>query len=213
MPLNNCPNCGNPLKESETFCPACGAKIQRGAIGTSAQFPEAPKLIHCPDCGREVSSRAISCPHCGAPIQGEEALVRMIRRDWGFEWRTKTEVFGWPLIHIAVGRKGGKLRVAKGIIAIGQFALGVFTLAQFGIGILFGLGQFMLAPICIGQIAVALVFGLGQFSSGYIAIGQIALGYYALAQFALAPYAWTPDRHDPEAVAFFTNLLHYLKLK
>jgi len=175
--------------------------------------PQGTKLIRCPDCGREVSARAISCPHCGAPIQGAEGLARMVRRDWGFEWRSQTEVFGLPLIHIAVGRKDGRLRVAKGFIAIGQFAIGVFTLAQFGIGILFGFGQFMLAPVAIGQIAIALIFGCGQLTCGYVAIGQLALGYYALAQVALAVYAWTPDRHDPEAIAFFTNLLHYLKLK
>ena len=215
---DHCERCGNPLQDKDDFCPACGSRIEPGAIATSGiepgtQFPEAPKLTRCPDCGREISSRAISCPHCGAPIQGAKALVRMIRRDWGFEWKSKTEVFGWPLIHIAFGRKDGKLRVAKGIIAIGQFAIGVFTLAQFGIGILFGFGQFILAPTAIAQFAVSLIFGLGQFATGYIAIGQMTLGYYALAQMALAPFAWTPDRHDPEAIAFFTNLLHYLKLK
>ena len=164
----------------------------------------------CPDCGKEVSSRAPFCPHCGAPRQQAPAFSRMMKPDWGFEWRSQIEIAGWPLIHIAFGRKDGKLRVAKGIIAIGQFAFGVFTLAQFGIGLVFGFGQFILSPIAIAQIAVALIFGLGQFATGYVAIGQFALGYYAIGQLAIAKYIWTADHCDPQARAFFLELARWI---
>ena len=169
-------------------------------------------LASCPDCGGQISSRAPFCPHCGAP---RAALVspRFTKPDWGFEWRSATEILGFPLIHIAVGRKNGKLLVAKGVIAVGQFAVGLITFAQFGVGLLFGFGQFMLGLTAISQFAITLIFGLGQIATGYVAIGQFALGYYALAQVALGWYAWTPEHCDPEAQSFFLELARWLGLK
>ncbi len=211
MAQSNCQNCGNPLKDTDAFCPSCGFAIQPASSG----FPPgtASGMTRCPDCGKELSNRAPTCPHCGAPGPGTALFQRMVKPDWGFEWKSSITVFGWPLVHIAFGRKEGKLRVAKGIIAIGQFAIGLFTLAQFGIGILFGFGQFIMAPTAIAQFAISIFFGLGQFATGYVAIGQLTLGYYALAQMALAPFAWTPDRKDPEAIAFFTHLFHLIGLR
>jgi len=119
-------------------------------------------LINCPECGAEISEKAMSCPKCGHPMKAMDDLTGIKRYLWrGFEWKSKTEILGWPLIHIAVGRnkETGKLLVAKGIIAIGQFGIGLITIAQFGIGILFGFGQFvggLLAvghrPVCLWQI-------------------------------------------------------------
>lgn len=168
--------------------------------------PNRINLDACPDCGKEVSPRAPFCPHCGAPRSAGPMFMRIGRADWGFEWRTEMEILGWPLIHVAVGRKDGKLRVAKGVIAIGQFAFGAFTIAQFGVGAIFGFGQFIFGPVAIAQFAIAIIFGLGQFATGYVAIGQIVFGYYAIGQFALAKYAWMPGHCDPEAKLFFTEL-------
>ena len=166
----------------------------------------------CPDCGGEISPRAPVCPHCGAPRSQSQVFRQMVKPDWGFEWRSEIEVAGWPLIHVAIGRKNGKLMVAKGVIAIGQFAVGAFTIAQFGVGLIFGFGQFLLSPVAIAQFAVAIIFGLGQFATGYIAIGQFALGYYAIGQLALAKYIWTPEHCDPEARAFFLELARWMGL-
>jgi len=116
-------------------------------------------------------------------------------------------------MHIAFGRDAqGKLRIAKGIIAIGQFAVGVITIAQFGVGILFGFGQFIFGLTAVAQFAVAVIFGLGQFATGYIAIGQFALAYYALAQVGFAKYLWSTGRKDVEAVDFFYQLAEKLRL-
>jgi len=96
-------------------------------------------LTNCRECGGQVSDTAKMCPHCGAPYPYKE--------EWngsGYEWRSQAEILGYPLIHIAVGRnKEGKLRIAKGIIAIGQFGIGLITIAQFGIGVIFGFGHFV----------------------------------------------------------------------
>lgn len=143
--------------------------------GTAASL-----LSPCRTCRQMVSKEAWACPRCGAPYP---VLAGFVRRATGYEWKSRATLFGWPLVHVAFGRdKNGKLRVAKGVIAIGQFGIGAITIAQFGIGFLFGLGQFMLSPLALGQFAIGLVaigqfgigllFGLGQFATGITAIGQ-----------------------------------------
>ncbi|AEB08412.1 zinc ribbon domain-containing protein [Desulfobacca acetoxidans] len=159
-------------------------------------------LSPCRECRREVSAEAVSCPHCGAPRPADQQW-----RGTGYEWRSERTVWGYPLVHVAFGKDArGKRRVAKGIIAIGQFAVGVITVAQFGVGLLFGFGQFIFGFTALAQFAVALAAGVGQFASGYVAIGQLVLAYYGLGQLGLAYFLWSPDRHDPNAIAFFQNL-------
>jgi len=171
---------------------------------------EIGRLTRCPDCGGEISTRAPYCPHCGAPTS-KLMSAQYAKPDWGYEWKSRTEVLGIPLIHVAVGRKGGKLQVAKGIIAIGQFAIGLVTIAQFGVGFLFGFGQFIFGAAVIAQFAAGVGFGMGQFATGYVAVGQMVLGVYGLAQLGLAKYLWTAEHHDPQAMELFRNILNALK--
>ncbi|MCP4648969.1 MAG: zinc ribbon domain-containing protein [PVC group bacterium] len=155
-------------------------------------------LIKCSECGMEISEKAVSCPGCGHPMQGMEELTRLARLAvWGYEWKSKTEINGWPLVHVAIGRskKTGKLLVAKGIIAIGQFAIGVITIAQFGIGVIFGFGQFVTGLLAIGQ-----------FAFGGIVIAQFGVGMYVLAQIGYGTHIWSVKLKDPEAIKFFKDL-------
>ena len=171
-------------------------------------------LIECPECGATVSEKAATCPKCGYPMKPMADLTLVTRRFLrGFEWRTKAEVFGWPLIHIAVGRnkETGRLMAAKGIIAVGQFGIGVITVAQFGIGILFGLGQFVGGFLAIGQFALGIYFGLGQFAAGITAIGQLAFGGYVRAQIGYGKYVWSTKLKDTQAIEYFMNLWHSVK--
>jgi hypothetical protein len=137
-------------------------------------------LAPCRICATLVSKEARTCPKCGAP---NPVIAAYLRRAYGYEWKSKYSFLGYPLVHIAFGRdKNGKMRVAKGVIAIGQFGIGVITIAQFGIGYIAGIGQFMLAPISLGQFAVGLVaigqvgmgalMGIGQFATGATTIGH-----------------------------------------
>lgn len=133
------------------------------------------------------------------------------RRPFGFEWRSSRSFRGYPLVHVAVGRDSqGKWRVAKGIVAIGQFGVGVVTIAQFGIGLLFGCGQFILGFTALAQVAVGLYAALGQVAVGYVAVGQVVLAHYGLAQVGWAIHLWSPDSQDPRAVAYFTRLFESL---
>jgi hypothetical protein len=159
-------------------------------------------LIPCRECQKEISTNAKACPECGTPFPS--------RKEWngtGFEWKSQKSFYGYPLIHIAFGRNiHGKFRIAKGVIAIGQFAIGIITFAQFGVGLLFGFGQFIFGLTAISQFAIALIFGVGQFATGYIAIGQFVLAYYGLAQLGYAKYIWSVNIKDPEAIAFFKTI-------
>ena len=154
-------------------------------LRSEAEIPAAEawsgRLAPCRSCRREVSRDAMTCPHCGAPKPAEQGW-----NGTGYEWKSKQTLFGLPLVHVAAGRDArGKLRVAKGIIAIGQFAVGGIVIAQFGVGAVFGLGQFVAAPISVGQIAFGLA-AIGQFAIGLLfGMGMIATGWKAIGLFTL----------------------------
>ncbi len=163
-------------------------------------------MYPCRVCTQMVSVEAEFCPHCGA-----KKPANHLYNGTGIDYKSDIELFGYPLIHIAFGKdREGHLRVAKGIIAIGQFGIGLITFAQFGIGILFGFGQLIIGLTAIAQVAITLLFGVGQVATGYIAVGQIVVGYYGLAQTGLAKYIWTAKYKDLEAVMFFNRLKDYL---
>jgi hypothetical protein len=159
-------------------------------------------LESCRECGKDVSTDALTCPSCGAQ--------RPASRDWtgtGFEWTSRTKIWGIPLVHVAFGKNSrGKLRVAKGVVAIGQFAIGLVTIAQFGVGILFGFGQFVAGLAVVAQFAGGLAIGIGQFATGFLALGQFVFGVYGLCQAGIAKYMWSPKRVDMEAVALFYTI-------
>jgi len=124
----------------------------------------------------------------------------------GFEWKTRANLFGIPLICVSCGRDHqGKTRVAKGFLAIGQFAFGGIVIAQFGAGIL-AIGQFVAGVLSCGQLALGLLMAVGQISFGTFAIGQIVVGLYGLGQIGWGKYLWCWWRIDMEAVSMFHTI-------
>jgi hypothetical protein len=122
----------------------------------------------CRTCKQPVSSDAIACPGCGAPYPAKPKWD-----GYGFEYKSRAVFLGLPLLHISFKYRPNRAPVvARGIIAIGQFACGGFTLSQFGIGLVsvsqftiagFALAQFALAYRLIAQIGIYLQEGVGQF--------------------------------------------------
>lgn len=125
-----------------------------------------PNLLNCRECAKEVSRDALMCPHCGAP--------RPYEKEWtgfGFEYRTRAELWGLPLLHVCFKYRHFRPRIARGVIAVGQFGVGIVTIAQFGVGV-FTLAQFALGALAVcqigfavralGQIVVVLDRGIGQ---------------------------------------------------
>lgn len=159
-------------------------------------------LEPCYECGRKISSDADSCPGCGAPCPPKKRW-----RGYGIEWKTKTRILRIPLVHVAVGMDArGRPLVAKGIIAIGQFGIGLITIAQAGLGFLFGFGQVVFGLTALGQVAVGLLVGVGQFATGILAVGQRVIGVYGLCQAGWAKYLWSTSHTDMEAVALFYTI-------
>ena len=125
-------------------------------------------MRQCRDCRQEVSEQAFACPNCGAPYPAKE------RWDgWGFEYKSNVTIMGMPLVHISFKYRPNRMPVpAKGVIAIGQFAIGIVTISQFGIGVVsvsqftiagFALAQFAAAYSLIAQIGIFIHQGNGQF--------------------------------------------------
>jgi hypothetical protein len=121
----------------------------------------------CRECRHEISEQAFACPHCGAPYPARDSWD-----GWGYEYKSKLAVGGLPLLHISFKFRPNRTPVvARGIIAIGQFACGVVCIAQFGLGVFsiaqftvagFALAQFAFAYSLIAQIGVYLAEGHGQ---------------------------------------------------
>lgn len=104
----------------------------------------------CRCCNHKVSEQAIACPQCGAPYPAKPDWD-----GWGFEYKSKAQLFNLPLLHIAFKYRPNRTPVvARGVLAIGQFAVGVISIAQFGIGF-FSISQFTIAAFAVAQFALA----------------------------------------------------------
>ena len=110
----------------------------------------------CRECRREISEHAFACPHCGAPYPARESWD-----GWGYEYKSALAIAGLPLLHISFKFRPNRTPVvARGVIAIGQFACGVVCIAQFGVGV-FSIAQFTVAG-----------FALAQFGAAYSLVAQ-----------------------------------------
>lgn len=131
-------------------------------------------LMNCPECGKEISDRSVMCPGCGHTHKGAF---------YCFEYRSKAKLFGLPLLHVVLGPSldpsTGKVRVAKGIIAIGGIAMGLISLGGVSIGLI-SLGGLAIGLAAVGGLAIAAGVAVGGAAVGYLAIGGAALGYYVM---------------------------------
>ena len=119
---------------------------------------------------------------------------------WG-EYKSKRKLFGLPLLHIIYGPPfnptTGKLRIAKGIIAIGGIAFGWLALGGVAIG-LFSLGGTVFGLLAaIGGVAIGTGFSMGGIAIGTIAVGGCAIGYYAIGGAAFGAHAVSGNTQDP----------------
>jgi hypothetical protein len=118
----------------------------------------------------------------------------------GFEYRSETEILGWPLVHITKGNdpETGKQLVSKGVIAFGEIAIGVLAVGGFASGGL-AVGGMAVGLIAVGGLAIGLL------SAGGIALGALAAAggvayslVYAVGAIAYAQYVVSSFRVDQE---------------
>jgi len=108
-------------------------------------------------------------------LREEQAAVdssRPAQRAW--EYRSKLELFGLPLVHVRFNRSAVRRTPVKAWIAAGDFAF----------GLLFAFGGLAIAPVSVGGIAIGLM-PWGGTAVGLFAIGGFALGGWAFGGFAL----------------------------
>jgi len=94
-----------------------------------------------------------------------------------WEYRSRFELLGLPLIHIRLTRAAGsdgRQAPVKAWFAAGDSAFGV----------LFAFGGFAVAPVCIGGLAIGLM-PWGGISLGVLAVGGFAFGGWAFGGFAI----------------------------
>jgi len=125
----------------------------------------------CPDCGGSNPAWETRCRSCGRDLVDVPAGPLRTAGMMGYEYVSRSEVMGFPLLHIVRGLdpETGRVRVARGIIAIGNIAIGVFALGGVSMGI------FSIGGVTLGLIA------LGGFAGGVVALGGMAIGALAAA--------------------------------
>jgi len=126
------------------------------------------RMKPCRACRHKVSEQAVACPNCGALFPAREKWD-----GWGYEYKSGLQILGLPLLHVSFKYRPDRVPVvARGVIAVGQFACGILTISQFGIGVVsisqftvagFAVAQFAAAYSLIAQIGVFVHEGHGQF--------------------------------------------------
>ncbi|MFO0980302.1 MAG: serine/threonine-protein kinase [Planctomycetota bacterium] len=155
----------------------------------------------------------------GGPVRRALRLCGSVARGQPYEYRSPRSFLGLPLLHVNLGgRRPGKLRVARGWLAIGQVAVGPVALGGlFASGLLACAGVVSLGLVGLagalasGVLAVGGngvgVFAFGGFALGFSAIGGYAAGYFGLGGKVHAWHALSPLVRDPAALTWFRAVL------
>ncbi|MCI9514172.1 MAG: helix-turn-helix transcriptional regulator [Oscillospiraceae bacterium] len=106
----------------------------------------------------------------GSPAVGE--CFGCPRRRVYYEYISPRRLWGLPLVHV---RLGGGNRPVRGIVAVGNVAVGLVALGGIGVGVV------SLAGLSVGLLALG-GMALGAVSAGGVALGLCAAGGVAMGQ-------------------------------
>ena len=100
--------------------------------------------------------------------------VKAAHHKAAWEYRSKFELLGLPLVHVRFNRSAVHRTPVKAWIAAGDFAF----------GLLFAFGGLAIAPLSVGGIAIGLM-PWGGAAIGLFAMGGFAFGGWVFGGFAL----------------------------
>ena len=141
-----------------------------------------------------------------------------------WEYRSARSLFGLPLLHVAIGNDPAtcKMRVARGVLAVGGIAegiiafgaraRGVFAFGGVAIGVV-AVGGLSIGLISMGGLAIGLLLTFGGLAMGTMAVGGGAVGWYAFGGTAIGEYAAGGTiiaRHAIEQVKDMPWVLRYV---
>jgi RNA polymerase sigma factor (sigma-70 family) len=140
------------------------------------QFPDQDNRLSLLATGLVLIYLPAMLAFCVTSKQDSRAYyARILAQDYGnvfpepaWEYRSHTDLFGLPLVHIRIGDRFAVLKEpVTAWIALGNHAVGGF----------FALGCVAVAPVSLGWISLGLV-SLGGLSLGIFTIGGIGLGIW-----------------------------------
>lgn len=185
-----------------------------------------PKLSRLKDLAQVFNISVDELINCRLAENGEEkkeddkkSLLGVIgtssksKRHYEFKSDKKTKK-GLPYLHINFGLdENGKVRRAKGIIAIGIIAKGIMSLGIVSTGIiaigavslgLIAFGSLALgALIAIGAVAIGVGVSVGGIAVGSVAIGGVAIGILSVGGLSIGVAAHTGE--FGKAIGIFTK--------
>lgn len=134
----------------------------------------------------------------GDPVRREEVRTAFNPFSWSFEYKSKRQIWGMPLVHVNLGFG----RVAHGFFSVGLISSGIFSAGLLSAGVfsfgclslgLLALGALSLGGVALGAIALGLL-AFGAVAMGLIAFGGLAAGLFScggcsVGLFAVGGYA------------------------
>ena len=130
------------------------------------------QIASCRQCQAPVDAEWPTCPNCGAIQPGLAEIEPK-----GYEWASKGQWMGLPLVHIAFGYDSkGNSKTARGIVAIGQRAVGGVAIGIVAMGFV-SIGLVSAGVFSLGVMSIGAIIALGLNAFGALAIGVVAVGY------------------------------------
>ncbi len=147
-------------------------------------------------------------------VASSNASKRPAQPGWQVDYKTKAHIGGWPWVHVAYGQDTatGKMRVARGVIAIGNMAQGVVAIGSIAMGAFafgglafggFAYGGLALGLLAVGGGAGGLIAAAGGWAIAPIALGGMAIGVMAFGGKGVGMYVSDALTQDATAQNFF----------
>ncbi|HEX3039732.1 MAG TPA: helix-turn-helix transcriptional regulator [Caproiciproducens sp.] len=163
---------GNGMSQ-ESLAEALGVSRQAVSKWESGQsYPEMDKMIALSDLFHVSMDYLVKDASPAEEGNRYPAGFNAFKSMLHYEYKSKRKLGNLPLVHINIGHG---FYVAKGVIAIGNIAIGCAAFGALAVG---GLcfGAFALGLLGIGGVALHLLLSFGGISVGAVAFGGVAVG-------------------------------------